>query len=163
MTPHPHADIIRRNMHKFRYEQDGTLVWADNYGPRARKGCVAGSADSYGYLQVKLERTPIFVHRIVWAMHEETAPPQIDHINRVRTDNRIENLRAATNTSNQHNASIRKDNKSGCAGVTLRRPGQWIARISAHGKRIHLGVFAEREAAITAYLTAKEIHHAYSA
>lgn len=58
-------DIIRRHADRFVYE-NGHLIWNDNYGPRARKGYVAGAVDSSGYIQIKLEGKCCLAHRIVW-------------------------------------------------------------------------------------------------
>lgn len=91
-------------------------------------------------------------------MFNDSYPEQLDHIDRNRQNNKIENLRAATNTTNQHNASTRKDNTSGCTGVH-KKNGKWQARIASFGKRIHLGVFELKQDAINAYKKAKEIHH----
>lgn len=144
--PHKHAALIKANLHKLIYN-DGHLYWADNYGPRARKGNRAGVQDSHGYYQVKLEGTPVLVHRIIWMIFNHTYPEQIDHINRIRTDNHIHNLHAATNTTNQHNASIRKDNTSGYIGV-CKKKDKWQARIQLNGKRIHLGTFNNLEVVV---------------
>ena len=157
MTPHKHAALIKANLHRFIY-RNGELLWADNFGPRARKGCVAGSTDTHGYRQVNLCSKSLFIHRIVWVMHNASLPEQIDHINRNRQDNRIENLRASNNMLNQHNASKRRDNTSGCVGVN-QRDNRWHARISCNKKRIHLGVFDTFEQAKQAYLIAKDKYH----
>ena len=158
MKPHKHAELIKAHIHRFFYE-DGELKWKENYGPRARKGCIVGSADSSGYLQVKLGK-PVLVHRIIWFMFNNDLPDQIDHIDRNRMNNRIENLRASNNMKNQHNSSVRKDNKTGCPGVNVNTNGKYQARISVNGKRINLGSHVNLKNAVDAYIAAKEIYHA---
>lgn len=160
-VPHKHAALIKANLHRFVYN-DGCIYWADNYGPRARKGNRVGTPDSSGYLQVKIGGSSVLVHRIVWMLFNDTYPEQLDHINRVRTDNHIHNLRAATNTTNQHNASMRKDNTSGCVGVHNKN-GKWQVRIQLNGKRIHLGTFDNKDVATKVYATAKEKYHGQAA
>jgi hypothetical protein len=158
---HKHADLIYANIHKFIYD-DGELLWSDNFHHRAKKGGVAGSIDTHGYRHVRINGTNVRVHRIIWAMHNKSIPEQIDHINRDRADNRIENLRASNNMLNQHNASKRKDNISGCTGV-IKKNGKWQSRISFNKKRIHLGTFESFDQAKTAYLIAKEKYHVQAA
>jgi hypothetical protein len=154
---HPHADLIHANKHRFVY--DGiNLLWADNFHRLAKKGQIAGYIDSSGYRQVRLNGKAVLVHRIIWVMHYDTYPDQIDHINRDRLDNRLCNLRASNNTLNQHNATKRKDNSSGFQGVGYKN-NRWVARITAYGKRHHLGSFRSPEEAHKAYLDAKEVLH----
>lgn len=158
MSKHKHADTIKANLHKFKYKM-GKLYWADNYAPRARKGQEVGSVDSSGYLQVGIDNKQVLVHRIIWVMFNSSYPEQIDHIDRNRLNNLIENLRAATNTTNQHNVGLRKDNTSGSIGVNLKH-GKYQARIQNEGKRIHLGTFDTIEEATIVYNKAKEKYHA---
>lgn len=158
MKPHKHAAVIKANLHRLKYCEDGTVVWADNYGPRARKGKVVGTKDSSGYLQIKMDNYSVLVHRIIWIMFNESYPEQLDHINRDRTDNRIENLRPATNTTNQHNASLRKDNNSGFTGVVA-KGNKFEARINVNKKRIHVGVFSTLNEAVIARHAAKLEYH----
>lgn len=154
-----HCKIIKRNAERFAYDATtGKLSWRDNYGPRARKGNPAGSVDSSGYLQVKLNGKCILVHRIIWYILHKEFPEQIDHKDRNRLNNREDNLRAANNTINQQNASKRKDNTSGQTGVTFRR-GKWIVRIQANKVRVEVGRFSSYETAVAAYLAAKENQH----
>jgi len=160
-TPHKHAELIKENIGRFIYLASGDLIWAENYGPRARKGALVGCKDTHGYLQVKLSGKFVFVHRIIWYMHKFSLPEQIDHINRDRGDNRIENLRESCNLQNTQNAGLRKDNKHGCAGVGERH-GKWFARIGCNGNRIHLGTFLTLEDAKNAYIAAKLKHHSHA-
>jgi len=156
-TPHKHAEVIKANINRFEYK-NGVLFWKDGRS----KGNQIGSADSSGYLQVKLNKKSVLVHRIIWMIFNDTSPVQIDHINRNRKDNRIENLRPATNMTNQHNAGIRKDNSSGVIGVNYRN-GKYIARISYNNQRINLGSFMSIEEAAIAYKNGKEIYHGATA
>lgn len=162
MKPHKHAELIKANLHRFDYCFGGILKWHDNYSPRARKGEVVGSKDTHGYLQVKIQGKNVFVHQIVWLMFNDELPEQIDHIDRQRTNNAIKNLREANNMTNQHNASMRKDNSSGVIGVHARN-GRYQARIQCNGKRIQLGTFDTIEEASKAYQKGKETYHGQTA
>lgn len=99
--------------------------------------------------------------RISWALYHGEWPPTdlyIDHINGIRADNRIENLRLATPTQNQQN-------KAGYGvyskGVTWRQRHEkpYQAKIRVDGKRIHLGSFATEEEASNAYQEACLKYH----
>jgi hypothetical protein len=82
---------------------------------------------------------------------------EIDHINRNKLDNRLENLRYATHGQNMANRSIGKNNTSGFKGVFKNGSG-WIARIFQNGKFLNLGTYStRREAAITYNLTASTL------
>lgn len=91
-------------------------------------------------------------HRLAWLyVYGEWPKNQIDHINRIKTDNKIKNLRDVTNSTNQHNNAIRRHNTSGTTGVmTLKSKNSWGAQIYVNNKRIYLGVFKTKEEAISA-------------
>jgi len=91
-------------------------------------------------------------HRVIWAIHHGDWPDdQIDHINGVRDDNRIENLRVVTNAENARNKSMRKNNKSGVMGVYWNKcKSKWSAEIQCNGKKIHLGYFTSKDDAAAA-------------
>jgi hypothetical protein len=91
-------------------------------------------------------------HRLAFLMHHGRMPKIIDHINGDSTDNRIANLREATVTNNNWNASIRKDNTSGIKGVVFHKAsGRWVARIRANYRDYRLGLFDSKEEAAEAY------------
>jgi hypothetical protein len=86
---------------------------------------------------------------------------QIDHINRDRADNRIENLREVTNKQNQQNRSTNSDNTSGHTGVSWYKPySKWRAQIKHNHKVIHLGYFTNIEDAIAARKAAEKLYWA---
>lgn len=80
-----------------------------------------------------------------------TPQEQIDHINHIRTDNRIVNLRKASNTENSRNASIGSNNTSGAVGVWFeKRRNAWVAEIKVDRRKIHIGQFDTFDAAVAA-------------
>ena len=150
---------ILQNLHKFIYcEETGNLYWSGNFSPRARKGQLVGSFDTDGYRRTTLNGKSVSLHRIVWLLHNDDSPEQIDHIDRNVKNNKISNLRASDNTKNQQNVSIRIDNTSGHIGVT-RKKDKWVARISASNVRYNLGTYGAFEDAVLAYNAAKEKLH----
>lgn len=120
---------------------DGSLINKVSRGRRAKPGMVAGTPNGDGYLRVMVKRTQYRVHRIVWLMvYGQWPKGQIDHINGIRDDNRVENLREVTAQGNQRNQHIRVDNTSGITGVAAEN-GFWTARIKVDGRKIRLGRF----------------------
>lgn len=103
------------------------------------------------------------VHRIIFLMNHGYLPVQVDHINRIKTDNRIENLRAADNAQNMWNkGKVHRhglEPKSIYKGITKTRSNKYMARICKYGERICLGTFdSEKEAALAYNKKALELH-----
>lgn len=92
-------------------------------------------------------------HQVAWLLHYgRPAGSRIDHVNGDGHDNRIDNLRRASQSENSQNRRVRSDNQIGLKGVQLRPNGKWRARIFLRGKSVNLGHFA----------TAEEAHRAYA-
>jgi hypothetical protein len=114
-------------------------------------GQAAGSLGSHLYYRISINDTGFATHRLAWLIvHGEPVPPQIDHIDRDRLNNRIANLRAATGVQNRGNTLRPKDNTSGVKGVGIEK-GRFRARIMTNGRRLHLGSFNTAEEAANAY------------
>jgi hypothetical protein len=112
-------------------------------------GKSAGNIQLDGYLSTSICGKRIKNHRIAWALYYGEWPAdQIDHINHIRTDNRIQNLRLADDALNRKNQSPPKDNTSGVVGVSWRKDRSCYAvYINSGGKRTRLGHFATLEEA----------------
>ena len=107
---------------------------------------------SQGYLVTTIRKKKHRVHRIVWEMHRGPIPSgmEIDHINRNRRDNRIENMRLANRHEQNLNLSPRQSG-SGVTGVVFnKKDKRWQAQIGFKKKHIYLGQFLTQEAAISA-------------
>jgi hypothetical protein len=115
-------------------------------------GDKAGHLSFRGYIRLKVKGKQYYAHRIIWCMINGLFPiNQIDHQNHIRTDNRIENLKLATNQENCKNRTISILNTSGTIGVTWNKANKkWNARVTINGKRINLGYFEDKEDAIKA-------------
>jgi len=107
----------------------------------------------YKYRVVKIHPKIYFEHILIWIYHYGDIPNglEIDHINRIRDDNHIENLRLVTNQEN-------KWNRSNVKGYTF-SSNKWQSSITVNSKTIHLGTFNTKKEAIDAYLKAKEKYH----
>ena len=110
--------------------------------------------NSLGYYRVCLcennERKTCKIHRLV-AIHYIANPEnkrEVDHINRIRTDNRIENLRWATSSENNQNKGISKNNTTGVKNISYSIPRDyWVFHKTINGKRIEK-YFKTKEEAI---------------
>lgn len=141
------------------YDPDtGVFIWRVYRSFGVRAGCVAGTTTKKGYISIKLTPRRYLAHRLAWLyMHGTWPPNQIDHINRVRSDNRITNLRLATAGQNAQNRS--RDNVSGVNWHKSAR--KWRAYISVDRRWIYLGLFKDYDSAVAARQTAELIHHSH--
>ena len=124
-------------------------------------GKKAGSIDSKGYCRIQINGKFCKSHRLAWLyVYGEFPSADIDHVNGVRNDNRIKNLRDCSRIENMWNVGIIPSNTSGFKGVVWReRDSKWQAQIKIEGKSKHIGYFATAELASAAYKTkARELH-----
>lgn len=144
------------------YSPDGYLIWKVDRN-HIKAGTKAGYTMNHGYTAISFFGKPYLAHRLIWLYHYGYLPScHMDHINRVRTDNRIENLRLAkyNQADNNQNQKVRKDSKSGVPGVTWnKRSNKWIVRIQVYGDRMSLGYFESFEEAVKARERAKLKYH----
>lgn len=113
--------------------------------------------NSEGYIIIALyknsKRYELKGHQFAWYCINKQCINQIDHINGIRDDNRICNLRNVTNQENHMNRTTAK-------GYTWNKDSnKWLAQIRLNGKQINLGRFENEEDARAAYLKAKEKYH----
>lgn len=127
-----------------KYEYDSTspsgLVYKIHAGNR-RKGDFAGSRESNGYWRVQLHGKHAQAHRVVWELHNGPIPDglQVDHIDRNKDNNTIENLRLATSSTNNLNRTFKR---------YYLTPFGWRVRAMVDGKRKTFGTFKTEQEAI---------------
>ena len=147
----------------FRCESEiGLLFWKQNniLHPTPMKKFndkEAGSKCSNGYKKVKFLGKYYLVHRIVWKITYGKDPQYIDHINGIRDDNRISNLRSVGYSENNKNKKIGKNNKSGITGVSFdKQANKWKVSMGANKKKLHIGYFSNLSDAIIARKAAEK-------
>lgn len=140
--------------------ETGDFRWLVNRGT-VRVGSVAGTPNAKGHLQIRIDGVKYYSHRLAWLWVYGAWPlDQIDHINAVKYDNRLSNLRAASSSENGRNRGAQKNNSSGLKGVYQRKKlGKWQASIKLYGKLKHLGTFTSAESASAAYAAAAHKYH----
>lgn len=135
----------------FSYAPDTGIVTRRVSAGNAKAGSVAGNDDGNGYLKLCSSGRYYKLHRVIWLIVHGEWPDQIDHINGVRDDNRLINLRAVTCSENSLNQAINSRNTSGDMGVYWHKNiSRWLASIKINNRQRHLGSFSNKEDAIKA-------------
>lgn len=111
----------------------------------------------HGYMSGCVLAKTLQAHRVAWAIFYGSWPTHnIDHINGIKTDNCIENLRDVTQVENAMNSKVRVNNKYGVTGVHwCKRANKWRARINKNGKTREIGTFRNFDDAVLARQNAK--------
>lgn len=139
------------------YDADtGDFRWKITKG-RAKAGSFAGATDAYGYRVIRVDGILYKAHRLAWLYaHGKWPEGLLDHINRSPGDNRLKNLREATQSENMHNA--KRKSKSGVPGVRWRAErNAWVAQIRVGYRQYVIGSFACKDEAIRARREAEKI------
>ena len=124
--------------------KDGQLIWKEHHGYNAKKGQPAGYVNVRGYRIINLKCELFLSHRLVWIWHNGCINDvlDIDHINRVKNDNRIENLRTATRSENLRN-------NNGASVSFHKKANKWRAYVWDGKHQKHLGLFITKQEALT--------------
>jgi hypothetical protein len=136
-------------------QETGTFTWKVRTAQRIKIGDIAGSisksATSFGYLRIKLFGKSYLAHRLAWLITYGSFPNGIlDHIDGDKLNNSIKNLREVTRKENMQNTKLREDNTSGFNGVYFHQQRKkWVAYITEDNKMIYLGIFKNKEDAIS--------------
>ena len=113
-----------------------------------------------GYIHVKIKAKAFKAHRLVFLYHHGYLPECVDHIDGDKTNNKIENLRAATKEENCHNQKIRSTNKSGYKGVKwVEHCKKWQVEVCKNYKQLRFGMYEDLELAGLVAIEATELIH----
>ncbi len=140
------------------YDRDtGCFTWRKSRG-RVSAGMRAGNTNKQGYRRIKVNGHFYAEHRLVWFVeHGEFPTQELDHIDRVRSNNQINNLRLVSRKTNMENTGRHGRNTSGFKGVSFSKAAQkWRAFIGHNGKVKALGYFPTPELAHGAYQKARQ-------
>lgn len=132
----------------------GEMRWRKSAG-RAKAGSLAGRISVHGYREVQVDKVLMPAHTVIWFFATGEWQPLIDHINGVRDDNRIENLRPASAADNARNRTNWRHRK--LLGAFETSTGKYQAAITADGVRFNLGLYATEEEAHGAYVHARKM------
>ena len=140
--------------------ETGVFRWVAR-GHNTTSGTVAGYLHKKGYQMIAIDGRQYRAHRLAWLyVHGFWPSDQIDHIDGIRHNNHIANLRQATNCQNCQNSKRPCNNTSGFKGASWHRQiGKWKAQIMVDGDKIYLGIFATAEEAHAAYCAAAVQHY----
>lgn len=133
----------------------GLLTWATSPGGRVRVGRKAGYIGTNGYVVIRVDGLNYHAHRLGWLLHYGAWPLQeLDHINGIRDDNRIANLRDVGRSQNMSNRKgPDRDTATGVLGVYKHRD-RYVAQRRINGVHRYLGTFDTAQEAGAAYQAA---------
>jgi len=125
--------------------ETGKFYWRTKVSIKTVVGREAGSLWPSGYVAIRVFGQRYMAHRLAWAfIHGELPDCDVDHENRIKSDNRISNLRLATRSQNMANTELRRTNTSGVKGVYwCKRTNRWVARVMKNGKHIWVGAYQD--------------------
>ena len=153
-APNGNTDRVASFKHLLEYS-NGELYWNEN-APIKVRGKRAGFVNAKGYSKIELNGKKYGAHQIVFAMHHGYIPSCIDHINGIKNDNRIENLRSATKIQNGYNRS----STSGCKNVTYRNDTKnWRVTLRLNNRSCSFGSYKDKELAELVACEARSKYH----
>jgi hypothetical protein len=141
--------------------RDGALFWRVSTTNSIKVGQKAGTAvNDAGYEMLGIGGKIYRTHRIIFMYHYGYFPNKIDHIDGNRANNKIENLRPATNAENSRNTKISKRNKSGIKGVCwANHVNKWMVQVRHGSSKKYFGLYDDLELAELVAIEARDKFH----
>lgn len=132
--------------------ETGVFTWRKTYSSKFI-GKQTGRILPEGYVEIQIAGSEYAAHRLAWLyVYGEFPRRGLDHINRIKHDNRIANLREATPAENARNVGLSARNLSGFKGISYRPSmGKYVASISVLDRDLYLGSFTTPEEASAQY------------
>ena len=130
---------------------------------RVKIGDIASWDNGNGYHRININGKQYYCHRLAWLYINGHIEKNIDHINGLRNDNRIKNLRQSESYQNNQNLKIcHKDNSSGFLGVSFDKTcNKFVSKIQIKGKSKTIGYFNTALEAHEKYLEEKRAIHEF--
>jgi hypothetical protein len=127
----------------------GAFIWKEAIGPKIKPNTIAGSyCETTGYYKIGIDGHVVYTHKLIW-FYVYGVWSIVDHINGIKIDNRLCNLRAATKQQNCMNQGVRITNLLGVKGVQ-KRGNKFRAYITYNYRTMHIGTYTTIEEAINA-------------
>lgn len=142
--------------------RDGGLYWKHDRGSQKCNGKLAGTKTHNGYIRVRIRELggSVLAHQIIFAMHHKYFAEFIDHIDGNKSNNRIENLRAATKSQNNSNRFLQKNNTTGHKNVYWNKKNKnWFVSVNHNSKKKYFGSFNKIDDALVVADQARKILH----
>jgi len=154
------STLTQEMLHEAFEYKDGNIYWKLKTFRTRVQGKIAGQRRPDGYMAVGLNGKIYKVHRIIFMMHHGHFPQTIDHINGIKDDNRIENLRAATFSENCLNRGLRPDSQAQIKGVRWSALNKaWMVRVTVNKVRKFFGYYKDKELAELVAVEARDKYH----
>jgi hypothetical protein len=142
------ATILQRRFNEAFEYRDGKLFWKINTNKSKNLIDKEAGCNKHTYGTVMLDKKSYCVHRVIYCMHTGEWPQIVDHINNDPKDHRIENLRAATHSTNNMNKSAQSNSKTGIKNLCWSNTHQkWLVQIQKNGKKMFSRMFKDFELA----------------
>ena len=153
--------LTKELLHEYFDYQDGKLLWSKMSGTRSDLvGKEAGSINEQNYRRIKIGNKLYMAHRVVFMYHHGYMPPEVDHIDCDRQNNRIENLRAVSKKENCWNRKMPTSNTSGIKGVCWHKSSnRWYVQLQVNKKMKYLGIYEDIELAELVAIEARSKYH----
>jgi|DEB0MinimDraft_6_1074348.scaffolds.fasta_scaffold02477_11 hypothetical protein len=142
----------------------GTITYNKKINNSTKKGSKCGGLSGRGYIYISkcinAKQYSVKAHRLIFYSAYGYLPKHIDHINRIKTDNRLCNLRPSNNRENAINKGVRKNTKHGVVGVYyIQKDKTYVSHISINGKETCIGRSKYLNEAIMIRLLAEKVYY----